>query len=199
MFQDLKNEVPTRKENLYIFHNTLISSSANNPIHLVRGHNNEFSVYPINEDLFQGSWGWFHNHFADSDSAGLIFSAGDINILAEQIVRDNDFFQVDYKRFMIGFVGDSNTQYILMVDNLTQFTTWASTLFQNEAAISAAFYGSELSQAFLPLSVSETEKRFLKVLQNSGLKLFRGSNDFTTWTPIALNRAGTDVYVSPCQ
>lgn len=199
MFQALRNEVPSRKENIYIFHNTLIPSSATNAIHLVNGHDNEFSVYPTNESQFQGSWGWFHNHFADADSAGLIFSAGDINIFAEQIVRDSAFFQVDYKKFMIGIVGDSNTQYILMVDNIAQFKTWASTLFQNEAAIAAGFYAEGLSQAFLPLSVAETEKRFLKTIQNAGLKLFRGSNDFTTWSPITLNRAGTAVYVPPCQ
>src|SRR5690606_30339361 len=96
---------------------------------------NQFSVYPPNENVFQGCWGWFHNHFADADSAGLIFSAGDLNILAEQIIRDSAFFQVDYKRFMIGVVADSSTQYILMVEDLTQFATWATTYYNNEYLI----------------------------------------------------------------
>jgi hypothetical protein len=61
---------------------------------------------------------------------------------------------------MIGLVGDSNTQHVLMVDKFTQFTAWASTLFQNEEPISAAFNGLELSQAFLPLSVLKKKRSF---------------------------------------
>lgn len=198
MFQLLKAEVPSRKENMYIFHNTLLPGAPGNEIHSVTGHDNEFFVYPPDEALFQGCWGWIHNHFADEDSAGLIFSAGDLNILVEQVLRDSAFFHADYKRFMIGVVGDSNTQYILMVDDITQLTTWASMIYTNEAAIEAAFAGAELSQKYLPLSVAESEKRFLKVIKNSGLKLFRGSNDFTTWTPIALNHAGTAIYTAVC-
>ncbi len=198
IFQDLKNKVASRTENLYIVHNLLNPTSNSNPLYLTNGHNDAFSVYPTNEAQFVNSWGWFHNHFADSDSASLIFSAGDLNILAEQIVRDSNYFQIDYKRFMIGVISDSSAQYILMVDNINTFKLWATTTAKYDVAIDGLFYGEKLTQEFLPLSKAESEKRFLKVIQNAGLKLFRGSNDFTTWTGLKLNNTGTEVINSPC-
>ena len=194
LFQALKDEVPSRKENLFIFNNLL---EPNSPITLVQGADNVFGVYPAVDTVFKNRWGWMHNHFADEDSASLIFSAGDLNILADQIIRDSASFHLDYKRFMIGVVADSNTQYVLMVDDLNKFATWANT-FSNEYLISVSYGAEKLSQASLPLSVAETEKRFLKVIQNAGLKLFRGSSDFTTWTPLSLIRNGATVAAIPC-
>jgi|GEM_PF-2248369 len=198
MFEDLKTRIPTRSENLYIFNNPLIPSSSSNPINLTTGYPDEFSVYPQNENQFVHSWGWMHNHFADADSSSLIFSAGDLNTLADQVIRDSSIFQVDYTHFMIGMVGDSNTQYILIVEDLNKFGSWASSLFYNEEIIKSAFSGAGLSQKYLPLSVSETEKRFLYVIKNTGLKLFRGSNNSQTWTPIGLNKNGNIITIN-CQ
>jgi len=193
----LKTQVPTRQEHLYIFNNLLETISPTNPVYLAEGVENEFAVYPDTENKFVGCRGWFHNHFADEDSSGLIFSAGDLNILAEQIVRNNDFYQADYKKFMIGVVADSGVQYILMVDDINQFTSWAN-IYQNEMVVRAMFTGAGLDVTQLPLSVAETEKRFLKVIKNTGLRLFKGNSDFTSWTPISLNQAGTVVVESPC-
>lgn len=199
IWQLLKAEVPTRHEQLYIFNNLLEPISPTNPVYMSTGAENEFGVYPYNnESWFTGSWGWFHNHFADEDSAGLIFSAGDLNVLAEQVVRDNDFFQVDYKRFMIGVVADSGAQYILIVDDINKFTNWATNLMFNENMIEIAYNGAGLNQGTLPLSVKETERRFLKLIQNTGLKLFRGSADFQTWTPIELTHNGNTITEFPC-
>ncbi len=193
MLTDLRNQVPSRKENIYIFNNTLIPSSASNPIHLTNGFDNQFQVYPQNENEFKNSWGWFHNHFADSDSASLIFSAGDLNLLAEQIVRDSAYFKVNYKHFMVGVVSDSNTQYIIMVEDLEKFASWANLFFKDEVMIMSAYNGAGLNQKSLPLSVAETEKRFLKVIQNAGLRLTRGSNDFKTWIGLKLDSIGNNV------
>ena len=194
----LKAQVPTRQEHLYIFNNLLETISPTNPVYLAEGVENEFAVYPDTENKFVGCRGWFHNHFADEDSSGLIFSAGDLNILAEQIVRNNDFYQADYKKFMIGVVADSGAQYILMVDDINQFTSWATNLMINEYIIKSAYAGAGLSQKHLPLSVPEAEKRFLNVIKNAGLKLFRGSNDFSTWTPITLDPSSSSVIEVPC-
>lgn len=194
MMQLLKDEVPTRKENMFIFGNTLIAGS---PILHIPGKADEFKVYPDNENLFVGSWGWFHNHFADADSAGLIFSAADVNMLAEQVVRDVSYFQVDYKKYMIGVVADSNANYILMVDDIIQFRSWAA-IYSNEKLVEATFQGQSLNQKYLPLSKAETEKRFLLALRFSGLKLFRGSSDFQTWTPIKLHANQNSVIISNC-
>jgi hypothetical protein len=192
MFNNLKTEVPTRKENMYIFNNTLIPSSASNPIHYITGFDDKFEVYPQNELQFKNSWGWFHNHFSDADSASYIFSAGDINVLADQIIRDSTYFKVDYKHFMIGVVADSNTQYIMMVEDLDKFAVWLN-LYNNEQIIGSAFKGNQLTQSYLPLTIAETEKRFLKIIQNAGLRVMRGSNDFKNWTGIKLDATGTNV------
>jgi hypothetical protein len=175
---------------MYVFYNLLVQGD---PVHLVNGQENDFSVYPNDENLFVGTRGWFHSHFADPDSAGLIFSAGDLNMLAEQVVRDAAFFKVNYRQFMIGVVADSNAHYILMVEDIDKFTAWATMLFQDQKIIEAAYLGARLSQKFLPISVNETEKRFLKVIQNAGLRLLKGNNDFTNWTGIKLDNTGSNV------
>ena len=194
----LKAQVPTRQEHLYIFNNLLETISPTNPVYLAEGVENEFAVYPDTENKFVGCRGWFHNHFADEDSSGLIFSAGDLNILAEQIVRNNDFYQADYKKFMIGVVADSGAQYILMVDDINQFTSWVTNIFIDENIIEIAFNGVGLNINNLPLPIAETERRFLTVIKNAGLKLFRGSDNFQTWTPIALTNNGNNVTEFPC-
>jgi hypothetical protein len=193
---ELKNQVPTRHENMYIFNDLFLPTS---PVTEVLGAENVFSVYPPNESSFVGSSGWFHNHFADADSASLIFSAGDLNILADQIVRDSATFQLNYKKFMIGCVADSNANYILMVDDLAKFKTWAmNPLRSNELLVELQFNAMGLNQAQLPLSKAETEKRFLKVIKDAGLKLFRGNANFTVWTPIKLNASETNVVEIGC-
>ncbi|MCB0716727.1 MAG: hypothetical protein KDC06_12030, partial [Chitinophagaceae bacterium] len=197
IFQLLKDSVPTRRENILIYNNLFLPSSPTNPIQMTNGVENQFSVYPPNESIFIGCWGWNHNHFADEDSAALNFTPADVNIMADQIVRRSSYFQIDYTKFMIGMVGDSNTQYILMVDDLDQFTSWSNT-YKNEELISYVFSSSKLVLDELPLSVAETEKRFLKAMQFSGLKLFRGSNDFSTWTPLKLDSTGNNVIPTNC-
>lgn len=191
---ELKNQIPTRRENLYIFNDL---TNSNSPLTYVQGQENQFGVYPADEAPFVGCYGWIHNHFADADSAGLIFSAGDLNIFAEQIVRDSTFFQVNSKRFMIGVVADSGSNYILMIENLAQFRQWATTLFSNENMIEVAFNGQQMSTQFLPISKAESEKRFLKVIGGTGLKLFRGNSTGSSWMPIKLNSSGT-VVENPC-
>jgi hypothetical protein len=164
--------------------------SANNPISNMQGDLNDFRVYPPTETQFIGCWGWFHNHFADADSAGLIFSSGDLNILAEQVVRDSSFFKVNYKRFMIGVVADSNSYYILMVE-------WATVLYFNETMIDALYTAKKMTQKSLPIPKGEAESRFLTIIAGSGLKLFRGNSNGTSWNPIKLSNTGT-VIENPC-
>jgi hypothetical protein len=197
LFQNLKQEIPTRHENMYIFKD-LINPPANSIIPVV-GNNNEFGVFPPDTSIFKNSWGWFHNHFA-SDSAGLNFSAGDVNEFAQQLVRNSTYYQIDYTHFMVGVTCDSNANYILMVENINNFTNWANSSNHNNYEMMEILFGAAgLNQEALPISVTETEKRFLNILNFSGLKLFRGSADFTTWTPIKLNAEGTAVITAPCQ
>ena len=195
MFERLKDSVPTRRETLFIFNNVLEPSSATNPIHLTNGIENQFMVYPTpaNEWKFIGSRGWIHNHFADADSALLIFSAGDLSTLVDQVVKDAAYFNVNWQKFMIGVISDSGARYMLMVQDITQFTTWAQSWGKSEYIIETKYNGEHLNQKYLPLSVADTEKRFLKIIHDAGLRLLRGSSDFRTWTGIKLNSTGTEV------
>lgn len=189
IFKRLKLEVPTRHEHMYVFNNLLIPGS---PVHQILGHEDDFGVIPPDESVMKSTRGWFHNHFADADSAGLIFSAGDINLLAEMVVRDSANFKLNYQNFMIGVVSDSNAQYIIMVENIGKFITW-SNMLKNETDIGNWYGFWGLTHEFLPLSLAETEKRFLKATHNSGLRLMRGSNDFKIWTGIKLDPTGNNV------
>ncbi len=153
LFQNLKNQVPTRKENMYIIPKNLSQTPT-----LYSGQENAFEINPLPADTaLANGRGWIHNHFADADSAGLIFSAGDIAEFAYELTNTSTFNQ-DYKTFMIGVVSDSS-QYILSVSDFDKFTTWANT-FGNESIISSFYTQNNLSQGFLPISVAETEKRF---------------------------------------
>jgi hypothetical protein len=191
LFQNLKNQVPTRKENMYIIPNDLSQTPQ-----LYTGLENEFGFSTLPPDsAFVGKRGWLHNHFADADSAGLTFSGMDVVDFAT-LLNDTSNFHLDYKNCMIGMVGDSSTQYILMVKDINEFRIW-STFFANEYAIETLYTVNNLSLKNLPLSVKETELRFLKTFKNSGFQLYRGSNDFKKWTPIQLNLAETAVINSP--
>lgn len=194
MLQDLMGKLNSNKEEMYIFHNPLIPNSPNNSITLHVGQPNEFEVLPPSDNYFQGAWGLFHNHYKNQDSASLIFSAGDMEVFAN-IITDTSFYNVNYKRFMMGVVADSGANYILMVNNITQFRNWVtnSSVFGLENVFGPAFKLANLTQLNLPISKAETEKRFLTFLAPLGLKLFRGNSSATAWTPIKLNASGTVV------
>ena len=189
MLQDLRSKINTRREELYIFNNTLIPGS---PITHHLGEENVFQVDAPNDNYFQNTWGFFHNHYADVDSASLIFSSGDMNIFSN-IITDTAFFNVDYKHFMMGMVADSGANYILMVNNITQFRSWMASLsvFGIDNVFGGIYRIQKLTQENLPLSKAESERRFLKILAPSGLILFRGNNNATSWTPIKLDNTGT--------
>ena len=85
-----------------------------------------------------------------------------------------------------------------MVDDINQFTSWVTNIFIDENIIEIAFNGVGLNINNLPLPIAETERRFLTVIKNAGLKLFRGSDNFQTWTPIALTNNGNNVTEFPC-
>jgi hypothetical protein len=194
LFQYLKSQVPTKKENMYILpENDFLTTPT-----LYPGQEHEFEVWPTptNEEYYYCR-GWIHNHWAHQDSASLIFSSGDIATFARQLT-DTATYHIDYKKFMIGVVCDSSAQYMLMVKDIDKFRLWAQ-FNSDDFVLSTRYTQKKLSTSYLPLSVAETEKRFLQLMSTAGIELYKGSNDFKTWNTLSLATNGnTVISTAPC-
>lgn len=75
--------------------------------------------------------------------------------------------------------------------NPAQFTTFATANFTTQAQFIAfeLSYNNKINQ-YSPLSgaIQGHEKALLKVLENSGLQVFKGNNIFTEWKQLTLNQ-----------
>lgn len=121
--------------------------------------------------------GILHNHFQGGLS---IFSPDDIYAMC--LAFTNGHIN-NTQTFALGLITASNTQYLLLIDDLIKFQQFATAIIGNGIdAYSNAF----AAFGVLPgNSNSQNEKNFLNYIQKleSGLKLFRGNDTFTEWKP----------------
>lgn len=149
--------------------------------------------------LAQPSDAIFHNH---NNNPRRIhnFSAEDIYKLAEYF---RDGLVSNTKLFTFAVVTDS-TSYILMIKDSAAFATFAQT-WLNTSGHFKSFARHLYANNYYALdgnSILQDEVYFLKALQaapiyGAGLKLFKGNNDMSVFTPIIVD-ANDKIKIDPC-
>lgn len=136
-----------------------------------------------------------HNHFVNSLS---IFSPRD---LWSMCILFNKGLMKDSSIFTMPLVTAEGSQYMLMIENLTKFRKWAKKYYEMKYIISSTSFAEKFKIRDSNTN-EQNEIRFLQYLSKeyggSGLKLFRGNQDFSEWTPIKLD-ANNNVITAPCQ
>jgi len=182
MLQNLKNHCNNTTDETeygFIYDYTTFNNAPSIALDPVTGVTGEKEINFKTNALLDG---FAHNHYTNSLS---IFSPKDIwslcNVFNDEFIRSNG-------SFTISLVTASGTQYLLMIENLTKFTTFAASFN------SADYKGFEIMYNTLyhireSKTNNENEIGFLRFLNEnkSGLKLFRGNSSFTEWTPLNLN------------
>lgn len=138
--------------------------------------------------------GFIHSHYL-----GLLstFSVSDLASLS-WIYKNGKIKNVN--TFVFGLVTASGTKYILTIDNISQFNTFASGLLnsnnqftEKDKNIHETYY-NEILKISPASNGSVNEQRFLAFLEttNSGLKVLKSDDDnFNNWSVLARNPDGT--------
>ncbi|WP_407498219.1 hypothetical protein [Elizabethkingia anophelis] len=137
--------------------------------------------------------GYIHSHYQGLLS---IFSVSDIFAIA-QLYKNNMIKNLD--TFTIGVVTASGTQYLMVIDNTSKFTNFASNLFSGNNIDPIAINAYETIYAGFGISTNNTpdanEKAFLSylALNDTGLSILKGSSDMQTWSKLSKDSNGNVV------
>ncbi|MCC7378374.1 MAG: hypothetical protein IT255_03345 [Chitinophagaceae bacterium] len=139
--------------------------------------------------------GTAHNHFINSLS---IFSPQDLWGIATIF---NEKLMADSSTFTMALVTASNTQYLMMIENITKFRHWAQRITIGNLEVYKRLY-TFIYKISETNTIADNELRFLKFLKDdsggTGLKLFRGNANFAQWTPLMLD-GNNNVITGTCQ
>ncbi|WP_154647895.1 hypothetical protein [Pedobacter arcticus] len=128
--------------------------------------------------------GYIHTHYGSGTIP--VFSIGDILSI---YTLNNAGKITDLSTFTIGVVTDYGTQYILKIDDIANFNSFYDVHFTTNANMDAltttyldnvANYMNASAMDFKAAS----ELAFLKMLEGSGMKTFKGNSNFDKWNPI---------------
>ncbi|AIM35313.1 hypothetical protein KO02_00490 [Sphingobacterium sp. ML3W] len=127
--------------------------------------------------------GYLHTHVGIGFST---FSIADMQAIYQLYQGGNI---QNLSTFTAGVVSSHGTSYVLMIENTTAFNTFGSTNLNSTLGIKDLenYYNNYYDINKITFQKSEIEARelaLLKALENSGLKLMKGSSDFSTWTNI---------------
>lgn len=135
-----------------------------------------------------------HNHFANSLS---IFSPDDLWSICNSF---NTRSMVDSSKFTLPLITANSTQYILMIENLTKFRLWSQKFMAGNFRLFREAYRGPGIGIKESNTNAENEKRFLLYLlsnNGSGLRVFKGDSNFTTWDRLSLD-SNNNVITIPC-
>ncbi|MCX6313160.1 MAG: hypothetical protein NTX08_00330 [Sphingobacteriales bacterium] len=188
-YNELKNDLSLNYEKAFVF----LFPFSQTPIYqyVPNGIPNDLSV-TVNPSVPID--GVAHNHNIDPKALS-VFSADDFFNLYD--IFDTHRI-VDYRNFTFGVVGQ-NSSYIMMITDTTQFRYFGDNFLKvgNEAIFKNAFYnGYHIHE---DSTITSNEKHLLQALQNlnSGIKIFKGNNTLTNFTPIGLDN-NRNVITVPC-
>ncbi|WP_313096698.1 hypothetical protein [Empedobacter sp.] len=135
--------------------------------------------------------GFIHSHYTGLLS---VFSLDDIFGIAFLYKNGNIY---NTSTFALGIVTASNTQYILVIDNISKFTSFTESIMIdnqiNETALSDYEYFFKNMYSITPENnLSTNENNFIDFLEksNTGLKVLKGSEDFKNWNLLNKNSSG---------
>ncbi|MEJ7823031.1 MAG: hypothetical protein WKF85_11960 [Chitinophagaceae bacterium] len=188
MLDDLKSKTSDIHESGYVYKRNADGSFV--PTFIVGKDNAAGIDFEFKEKVD----GFIHNHYTGLLS---VFSPDDIYAMAVAYTSDK---MVNPLTFSIGVVTANGTQYLLMIDDFTKFQQYANNIVTNSTLILYSFIFGSVYGISPTNSNDDNEKLFLQYLQttNSGLKFFKGNNDFTQWQPKKADDNG-NVVNNPCQ
>jgi hypothetical protein len=186
-FISLKNKTNQNKEYGYVFKND--SPTTINEIEL-EGEENSAGIDFIPIEKLDG---FIHSHYTGLLS---IFSPDDIYAMAAIYVNDK---MVDPSTFTVGVVTASGTQYILKIDDVAKFKTFAENLINNNTFEIFSRVYNDLYKITPQNAKEQNEKAFLQYIQqtNSGIRLFKGSDNFNDWQSKKVDGNG-NIVNNPC-
>lgn len=188
LFSNLKNQVSDNKEHGYLYTKDANGNVANETTTTGLANTGEirFNV-PDKID------GYIHSHYT-----GLlpVFSFTDLEAMA--IIYKNDKMN-DPETFATGVVTASGTQYLLFIDDIEKFKTFANDI--TRPGINGAYeYVYKSFKVDENLSPEANEKGLLSFLsvKKSGLALMKGTGSFDSWERKILSNNNT-VITNPCK
>jgi hypothetical protein len=122
--------------------------------------------------------GFIHTHYEGLLS---VFSPADIFAMSQLYLNDK---MVNPGTFTMGVVTASGTQYLLMIDNLNEFSKYANMLV-GTSSLDEYSYSYETIFKIKPTnSPEDNEKAFIQFLDaaHTGLKLLKGDATFSNWS-----------------
>ncbi len=198
--QDLKDSLVTNKEFAQVLDGAAAGNYSMAIFPQISGDLNKLALpdfeFPVGANVLMHSH--FYNAASDSTKGLSVFSPDDLRSMATALLNGKI---TNPSEFVMGLVTAKNTQYILKIENLTKFRTWAQSFTTGDFNLFKDAYGYGFH--ILPTNTNaENERRFLSYLQTTnggtGLKLFKGNSNFTQWTPIKYDLNSSQVIEAPC-
>ncbi|MFN8308166.1 MAG: hypothetical protein U0T79_15450 [Ferruginibacter sp.] len=187
-FDTLKLLTASNREHGYIYRNTTANSieavGMQGPPDTLGVDFPSFTV-PID--------GFIHSHFKIPGRSLSTFSDFDIN---EMIKFYSEGRMSNPLTFSAGVVTADSTQYLLRIDNLTDFQSFVTKMTGSMKLL----YWTRYDQYVQAGNTKEqNEIGLLKFFSafGSAVKLFKGNSNFTNWQPIKLN-SSQEVVPAPC-
>lgn len=136
---------------------------------------------------------YIHNHFNDGNGSLPTFSPADVYTLG--LLRPSMSHQPDFVAVMTApgdnvNSADDDTVYAIIINNTSDFSTFANTILSNLDFAESFFYEEGLRQG---ASSDIVERQMVEILQenDSGLRIYRGDkNNLSSWTRIRMNNNG---------
>ncbi|MBK7883165.1 MAG: hypothetical protein IPJ81_04690 [Chitinophagaceae bacterium] len=186
-FTALKNKTNQNKEYGYMY--KINSDITVNAIE-IEGEANAAGIDVTITEKFDG---FIHSHYTGLLS---VFSRDDIYAMAKMYIGDK---MIDPSTFTAGVVTASGTQYILKIDDIVKFKAYAENMVNNNAIEDLSDLYDKFYKITPKNSKEQNEKAFLQYLQQtkSGLRLFKGNDNFNDWQPKKVD-ANNNVVDNPC-
>ncbi|MGO4708960.1 hypothetical protein AB4Y90_07545 [Chryseobacterium sp. 2TAF14] len=142
--------------------------------------------------------GFLHSHYTGLLS---VFSPADLATLSGFYKNGNI---KDPNTFILGLVTASNTQYMIVIDDIAKFDIFAQKFILPNGQINQGYVDAYGQATYIKYNIKQNnlsnanELGFVKLLseKNSGLKILKGSNNSTTWEELVIKDGKIDP--KPC-
>ncbi len=196
--QELKDSTNSNKEYGYLMFKDNAGVFGNTPHGLISGRENHLSLGDFSNNYMLDCIAHCHFNTNTDSTRGLsVFSPDDLWTMCETFNRGN---VNNPTSFTLALVTKNGTQYLLKIENLTKFRSWAQKLTEGDFRLFQDLYESPLIGISALNSNELNEKKLLQYLKTnsgSGLKLFSGNSTFTEWKSKVLD-SNNNVITIPC-
>jgi hypothetical protein len=127
--------------------------------------------------------GYIHSHYTGTFST---FSAQDVKAIYDLFINNST---LNLGQFTVGLVSSQGTSYLMLIENLSDFLSFAQVNFSSETAFNDLediyntwylVYRNQYPQD----EITARELALLKTLAGSGLAIFKGNSTFDNWSKV---------------